>query len=446
MAPRVGPFCVPITRWSDAIRLRVRTDPAVQGATVYLKAFDPDDPSANNDEVDADLDGSDNRGAAGTLDLTQGQTAGDGSFWSAFTVAHQPGDNHRVAGTLKQSALNMLNNNNVPPSGTDPGTQDQVALFPGRLSPVLTVWRKLHVETDSMARPTFPENTITTQWNEPHFPSGALVLDVDDQGNNEDFTNGWIRIQAAGFPDIVTRIITFRQSALDDEIDTSVTQAAWGARPEGGGCLFSDDDISTQGNFTAGALGSDIGVGQPPSGYLPLPNTSSLTTPYAPAYILPVVEGQYTTTTGIPFIKNTNPEDKTQWDPARLLRGLPVPTSEYWTAYVFSAFQAEAAQDADSEQTNTKGVSTHPDGSTAAFWTWGSAYTGMCTVFQEVLDDAYGVVAEQRTVAHEIAHCLGAPHLGQQQTPGDGGLMDHTEQGPSFLPESLERLRRYDGP
>ena len=129
-----------------------------------------------------------------------------------------------------------------------------------------------------------------------------------------------------------------------------------------------------------------------------------------------------------------------------MLRGLPVSTSDYWTVYTFSAFQALASKDADSEPLSTKGVNTHPDGSTDPPWNWSNSYTGMVAIFAEVLRDAYPEIQKERTVAHEIAHTLGAPHLGVLSIAGDGGLMDETEQGPAFLAESLKTLRDYVEP
>ena len=86
-----------------------------------------------------------------------------------------------------------------------------------------------------------------------------------------------------------------------------------------------------------------MGVGDPPDGFLPLPATSGLAEQYQPAYILPVIEDEHTSEGAYPFYKNMNPELNTNWDPGRLvLRGLPVSTAGFWTAYVFSAFQALA--------------------------------------------------------------------------------------------------------
>jgi len=432
--------------WNDVVQVFVRPNPPVANVLIFLKAFDPDDPSADNNVVDGLMGGGDNRDAShldtGSLGATQITTNALGVASTTFRVAHQPGDNHRIAATMKQSALTMLNDDNVPPSNTFPPTVDEVPFFIGKLSPLLTVWRTLHVETDAMTRPAFSQNTINTTWNEPRFQQGFLVLDISNQDNNDDFTNGFIRIKAAGFPDIVTRIILFEHSFLDDEVTTVVTPQQWAARPASGDCTISDDDLTDDPpnalNFTGGVVGSDIGINPPPGGYLPLPDTSGLAGHYAPAYILPVVENQHTSTTGIPFLKNMEPSDNTQWDAARLSRGLSIPVDVYWTVYVFSAFQAEDSEDADGEDTATKGINTHPDGSTTEPLLWSSTYRAMVAIFKEALDDAYGATSERITVAHEIAHTLGVPH--------GTGLMGETTQTNAFSLDSLVELRSYNGP
>lgn len=312
---------------------------------------------------------------------------------------------------------------------------------------MLTVWRKLHVETDSMARPTFAENTVSGQWDNSRFDGGQLWIDIPDQHYNDDLENGFIRIQAAGFTDLISLIIDHGSAVGRDPIRTNIDAATWGGRPDAGNFIASDDDLGDQVLFTAGVVGSVIGVGTPPNGYLLLPETSELQDVYQPAYIAPIVEQEHTSQGAYPFNKNFYPEDKTNWDPGRLvLRGLAVSTADFWTVYVFSAFQPERGSDCDPEVAGTKGATTHEEGATSAHWTWGTSYTGMAAIFAETLHDGYPAFQVPRTVAHEIAHTLGAPHLGDPDTPGDGGLMDKTDQGPLFLAQSLKRLREYVEP
>ncbi len=148
--------------FSDFVQVRVATDPAVANVRVLLKALDPDDPSANNDAVDGDLVGPDNRDGnhldTGELGLVELLTGANGEDATTFRVAHQPGDNHRIAATMKQltngtPTLDQLDDTNVPPSNTNPPTQDQPQNFIGNVSKLLTVWRTLHVERDVMQAP-----------------------------------------------------------------------------------------------------------------------------------------------------------------------------------------------------------------------------------------------------------------------------------------------------
>ena len=257
----------------------------------------------------------------------------------------------------------------------------------------------------------------------------------------DDLENGYVRIQAAGFPDLISVIIDYTSLPwpLDDNVRTNISQATWEGRPDSGSFIASDDDLGDEALFSAGVVGSIIGVGTPPDGFLLLPDTSELQQVYQSAYILPVVEQQHTSEGAYPFYKNFDPEEKTNWDPGRLvLRGLPVSTADFWTVYIFSAFQAESSEDCDPEVTGTKGVTTHPVGSTSPPLLWDDSYTGMGAIFSETLRDGYSDAQVPRTVGHEIAHTLGAAH--------DGGLMDAMDQGAAFLAQTLKRLREYVEP
>ena len=225
----------------------------------------------------------------------------------------------------------------------------------------------------------------------------------------------------------------------------AITEQQWGDRPTEGNwpCTFSDDDLYEEANFLAGIVGSDIGVGNPPEGHLPLADTSRLAHHYEPAYILPVIEPEHTSLTAIAFVKNINNiEDEAAWTPILPARTLEVSTANCWTAYVYSAFQAEMSEDYDGELDATKGINTHPVnvfGDVKPYGRWDpQVYTGMGAIFAEAVDDGFGQAELRIALAHEIAHTLGVDHSSE--------LMHKDAQTDWFAAQSLVELRNYTGP
>jgi hypothetical protein len=231
--------------WNERVAVRIETVPTVNNATVYLKAVDPDDPSANSNEVDGNTLGGDNRGSSAHLDAGSTRTMTSlgmaGIAVVNFTVAHQPGDNHRVAATLKQGALNdtnhPVNNDTVHPSSAPAPANDQQEnqpqFFPGHLSPLLTIWRKIHYQSAAMQRPTFAENTWSGNWSNPHtWTDGQgqqiqnwVVFDVGDQPqwDTNQLASGLIRIQAPGLNLPTYHVITNNHTGPNsDSITVSI--------------------------------------------------------------------------------------------------------------------------------------------------------------------------------------------------------------------------------
>jgi len=149
------------------VQVRAKTFPKWNGMTVYFKSFDVDDPSSDSAPLDTTDEGTppqpsggDNRGlySEGTMNPSNGIaiTDSNGEATVDFTVSMQPGNNFRVVSTCMANSMGLhLSTSN---------TYTVKHIFLGNLpvngyamTDMLTVWRKLHVEVDSMGAE--PENT-----------------------------------------------------------------------------------------------------------------------------------------------------------------------------------------------------------------------------------------------------------------------------------------------
>ena len=156
----------------NTVHVKVHTG-APQGWKVALKVFDVDDPTIEPgfiiDPEDEDgEEGGDNRGDAAVF--TEGDVAqivctvdADGvakisGDLPELRVGMQPGDNYRVAATLLKpngspmagQDMSVLQVADKEADGYVPSGDQAPAGFNGVVSPMLTVWRKLHLEIDSM--------------------------------------------------------------------------------------------------------------------------------------------------------------------------------------------------------------------------------------------------------------------------------------------------------
>jgi hypothetical protein len=146
------------------------------GLSIYLKAFDVDDPT--EDDPDRIVDGNDgpqlqngddnktldnfgmpfpgifaaNNDTSITLNVgNDGVATLPGGGEVEFVVGMQPGDNYRVAMALKSEDLDGLHVHSDVAEGYVEPSDEQPSDFAGVVSPVLTIWRKLYLEIDSMA-------------------------------------------------------------------------------------------------------------------------------------------------------------------------------------------------------------------------------------------------------------------------------------------------------
>ena len=468
-----------------------QVEPPIAGVTVHFKVWDVDDPFdqihgplgaddvPNVDLIDNNQAGPDNRPVP-EAPLTQTvTTAPDGTATWLFTVSMQPGNNYRAAATVIDDVFDppppdqpqvtqaMADGLSVKtdaagkfvPNGNDSGYKVPVVW-----SKMLTVWRKLHVETDSMVRPAFLQNTYAMNWRNPVQDASPdrVIIQVEDGGGfatpTGQFDNCWVRI--SGQPGkTFGRVFEFQSSAGWDEVVliVSATNGIGGQKGlaglgglTSGIAILSDDDLAGETTFKAAVWGCDDGYAV--GGDLQPPDLSALVVRYEPSYILPIQDETASGIGGIAtFLQQVNfgssgNYGKALWDQAKLptVRQLPIATSAYWTVMVVSAWQAETGKDADpNTEVLTNGINTHDNGATSS--SLGTSYTGLCAIFKALMIGESDI-PERYTVAHEIAHTLGVPHTSSglmfPAEPAEGAA----QQSQPFSADSLLGLRKYSGP
>jgi hypothetical protein len=160
----------------STIRVDASIGVDVPGKMVYFRTFDMDDPSVNS-EIDPDLAGMDNRGSvagggmAGRIRIPPGMekicqtrtnsiacpTGPSGIASVNFTVTTQPGDNFAIAASTSEAQVEAVNFDPtdglhlLSAAATRVNSVCEAADKVCR-SRLLTVWRRLHIETDSMPR------------------------------------------------------------------------------------------------------------------------------------------------------------------------------------------------------------------------------------------------------------------------------------------------------
>lgn len=285
----------------DYLYAVVKIDPAAEGTAIYWDSLDIDDPTTDSGPVDpngaSDDDNRGNYGAApGGPDGDDGFLSGEdvngiattstfsgGIAYVRFFVTSQPGDNFRIRASTS-------------PAFT---TFDDSA--------ELTVWRRLHVEIDSMGAPagTTETGNITNVVNIGGGQSDVTVDIVLDDGSagstNGRFENGVM--SAAG---VNYAVIS----------NTSSTVRVVGLPPIGVGFVLADDDVTP------------VDVEDPDVG--------DMVRAFSHAFILPVFDtGE--DSSNVAFDLNT--EDAEINGQINAGKGTPMSTADYWTVTVHGGFQ-----------------------------------------------------------------------------------------------------------
>jgi hypothetical protein len=360
----------------NRVRVKVKTIPALPGQQVLLKSFDVDDPfvhpayfsGLHTDPTDAGGEkGDDNLGSspAGQLVATTLTLDGQGEGVTEYAVSFQPGNNFRVAAILNMAGAEahldqlQVTNANAPfyvAAGTN-----ALSGFAGALSPMLTTWRKLHLEFDTMGTPpssgpeviSFSGSVDTVIPNKPmQGHSIVRMRHTIGAGTVDRFEDGKLEISGYG-PYVISNSHT---AIMSGQFVTAVEiNGVPGMVPSGVAATLYDDDNHYLSND---ALFPSLLTLQSP----PLPATNHTAAclatnaaRFAIAYItlLNANTQGFSTETIIPFKRQAGmgPFDVGNQE----LKGKDRP--EFWTFTVVFGFEGDAAEDYDpNEESGTLGL------------------------------------------------------------------------------------------
>lgn len=391
------------------------------------RVIDVDDPSSNDAPLDDEGDPDDNRGFAGMAPVAATASASslpvvrvetlNGVAETDFYVSMQPEDNFKAVAGPNESMINGLSakqsSGGLLPNNTESRIASGSAVITSsavvQITPMLTVWRKIHLEMDSMGVPSdnyvagvvtsFDANGwVTTnlhladlggdpisRFENGRFRQSAATWSIIDQ----DVSNGFIRFKVSGSASLVTGSF----QAYDDDMDTDV----------------------------------------------PDPNTSHVAAVFKPAYVEPEIDGAGSAQNNeskIPFPFNV--PDSVAVPPANLLgsRGSNLISNDYWSVYLVGAFQGATGSDNDPDSEPGDGRLGGTVQKEAPLYPDNVPYVSM--VFSETLRESN--LNKAWITAHELGHFFaGGLHESDTSLLANGSSV----QSGDFNEATLRRIRNF---
>ncbi|MCX7702566.1 MAG: Ig-like domain-containing protein [Planctomycetota bacterium] len=419
----------------DTVKVIVKLDQvAVEDETVFLRAFDVDDLSANTEPLDDESEEEDNKG---DKPAKHGKLDNEGTDKVAetvvkknsntaevkFQVTTQPGDNFRVVAYLaseKQRGFlaNNLRNQDNPDGINVIDTTTGQSVPDSNITKLLSVWRRLHIELDSMAKPA-PEKLkvkgkVTAVKQVGNNWEASLTTDIKvEDGSKDRFQGGKLTIKkaAADGSDVIVPVL-LNTEVVGKNITVTVSQ---NPNPTNKRLpldfeLVDDDD---------------------PNVLPKLPDSSRLEPEFKRAFVL-VVEVKEAQDKDCNFLENLYPGEVERWTDSEkaflFSKKQLVSRPSFWAVYIQSAFQPEVDGDGDPDsEVQQKG------------WVLGLASEksgNVSFIFRECLRDGKCEQNEKDTVLHELGHIFHSTHE-------DSGIMDeHFQSGTQYTDETLDKIRR----
>lgn len=391
---------------------------------VNFQSYDVDDPNAwvAGQALADQIDKNDSAGAKG-LD-NRGSTPGQRGTFPAhgityraaeatdfrgiatiqFQTTMQPGDNFRVAASMAGAELYAINDDTVPPNNA----QMTPGIYAGALTDMLTVWRNLWIERDSMTGVVAHSENVTISTINPNSPqpntgggsNDVIVLSGQIAGKADIFEGGTLTIPSLGK--------TVRVYLNSDN-------------------LIQPDTVNVPANsFTAAEITS-LQVGNVPailtdddlvpvSGTHALPSGGSLLgDAFGMAYIKPnyIDPGSTLNTRGtVPFREFADDD----FGIGRASRDIDSENS-FWATQIVGVHQNTAAYDGDpdADPAPATGIGVPTPGFDEKF-DWGVSAKGagaannVSLIFMETIRDVgpNSGMPQAAVVVHEIAHTAGS--------------------------------------
>lgn len=367
----------------QTIRVRAFLLDLIPGRTIYFRNFDLDDPSSDSTIDPNGTTGNDNNGnvvggtSAGKISASSAITNSQGMATVDFTVTKQPGDNFAIAASTNPNVLT-----NVTVDGTDLRTGggelietncDGTATI--CRSDMLTVWRRLHLEVDSMGNVGTGNNvTGNVVTNGTKIPPGNVNIQVTPTNPSTPlelnrFANGRMVIDGRSYGVILNRKSTPGPGAVDVvQIRVlSIVTIANGASFT----LYDDDDYNADDGPTLDGDNSEVIARLPDSfkylsaedGNYPDGNPKNL---YASAYIMPEydwAESRGYNQTNLPFVLNVNSQQGNLDAVINQNRNSASDErDDFWIAYLLVSYQEDFTEDADGAVCDSQGQNCLPEG------------------------------------------------------------------------------------
>ncbi|UCC31908.1 MAG: hypothetical protein JSU86_06445, partial [Phycisphaerales bacterium] len=439
------------------VALVATISPVVEGCTVHFKVWDVDDPFDQNNPtmpdvalIDGDASGPDNRGADPGVGTWSATTDASGEARVTVTVSMQPGNNYRAGASASEAILGATTQ-----SDADANTPPDHVVF----TDMLTVWRKLHVEVDSMAAvdwtATLSETSNAQNGEIPTAPTfdpatGTAWIPIEQLDADFHATDqhrvGKLYILTYGY--FVTDRTDINQTPNRVRIINAPANIVNAA---GLAYTLWDDDVGSDPNGAPPFI--MVGFDAPPVTLPKILDTSLMAQVFQNAYVDVQPPDMQYYDPNTPFDRNI--EESEAADTGAANRDL---TSEaaYWVVHITSAFQGYVDKDGDPD--TEQGAEGLQYGVTGARFLVGSPRSGSLIYLETIRDDKRANPAlmgtmERYTVAHEGGHQFLLEHADGYCPPGDDqdptgdyimtDTLDQTGMAPNvaFSAASLKKIR-----